>query len=232
MTVPSEQPARVVVDLSHEIHDGLAAYPGLPPADVGLHLDHETSRSRYDEQAEFAIGRMEIVGNTATYLDAPYHRYRDGTDVAGIPLDRLVDLPTVVVDARDDAGRERCLDLILPPGSLAGRAVVFRTDRDRLWGTDRYWRAGPYLGVMTVDQLVHHRPALVGVDFANVDDPNDPSRPVHTRLLGEGIPIVEHLTGLDRLPPDARTSFVPLAVRGAPSLPVRAYAIWQEPRGH
>jgi kynurenine formamidase len=230
-TATQPRPNLVVADLSHELRDGLPAYPGLPPARIGLHLEHAASRDRYAGQAEFAIGQLSFVGNTGTYLDAPYHRYRDGVDVAGIPLDRLVDLATVVIDGTQTAAEGRRLDLILPPGPLAGRAVLFRTDRSRLWGSDAYFEPGPYLGPATIDQLVHHRPAVVGVDFANIDDPDDPSRPAHTRLLGEGIVVVEHLRDLDRLPADARSSYVPLAVVGAPSMPIRAFATWQEPRG-
>ena len=224
------RPDRVVADLSHELREGMPAYPGLPPARIGLYLDHAASRERYHGQAEFAIGHLAFVGNTGTYLDAPYHRYRHGVDVAGIPLDRLVDLATVVMDVTQAAADSQRLDLILPPMPLTGRAVLFRTDRSQLWGSDAYFERGPYLGPTTVDQLVHHRPAVVGVDFANIDDPDDASRPAHTRLLGEGIVVVEHLRDLDRLPADVRTSYVPLAVLGAPSMPIRAFATWQEPR--
>jgi arylformamidase len=225
------RPGRGVAHLTHQPRDDMPAYPGLPPARIGLYLDHATSRDRYDGQAEFAIGQLAFVGNTGTYLDAPYHRYRNGIDIAGIPLDRLVDLATVVIDVTSAAAVARRLDLILPPGPLAGRAVLFRTDRSRLWGTDAYFEPGPFLGPTTIDQLVHHRPAVVGVDFANIDDPDDPSRPAHTRLLGEGIVVVEHLRNLNRVPADARSSYVPLAVVGAPSVPIRAFATWQEPRG-
>lgn len=221
-----------VVELSHPIYDGMPVYPGLPSPHVGVHVDHETSRPTYEAQAEFAIGRLELVGNVATYLDSPFHRFRDGADVSQLPLHRLVGLPTVVVDARRDAERGRRLDVILDRGSLAGRAVLVRTGWDERWGTDVYWDPGPYLGEVTVQQLVHHRPALVGVDFWNVDDPDDPARPAHTALLGQGIPIVEHLTNLRAVHDDSRTFVVPLAVQGAPSVPVRAFAMrWQEPTG-
>jgi arylformamidase len=217
---------RTVIDLSHPIHDGMDAYPGLPSPAVGLHIDHEGSRAQYDEQAEFAIGRFELVGNVGTYLDSPFHRYPDGPDVSDLPLAGLVDLPTVVVDARQHAQQGRCLDVVLADiGSLAGRAVLFHTGWDRRWGSPAYWEPGPYLGEVTIEQLLHHRPALVGVDFWNVDDPDDPRRPAHTRLLGDGIPIVEHLTRLGEIPADARTFVVPLPIEGAPSVPVRAFAI-------
>jgi kynurenine formamidase len=213
-----------IAELSHIIRDGMPSYPGLPRPRIGLHLDHAASRSRYDDQAEFAIGALELVGNTGTYLDSPYHRYPDGVDVSQLPLERLVDLPTVVVDARAEAGEARGLELTVE-GSLTGAAVLIRTDWDRRWGSEGYWEPGPYLGAGTVAQLVEHDPALVGVDFWNVDDTHDPARPVHTALLGVGIPIVEHLRALDAVAADARTFVVPLAVVGAPCLPVRAFAI-------
>jgi kynurenine formamidase len=215
-----------VIDLSHPIRDGMPTYPGLPRPVVEFHVDHAASRPHYDHQAEFAIGRVELVGNTGTYLDSPFHRYPDGPDIAALPLDRLVDLPTVVVDARAAADTGRCLDLVLASaGPLAGRAVLIRTDWDRRWGTEAYWQPGPYLGQVTRQQLVHARPALVGVDFWNVDDPGDTARPAHTQLLGAGIPIVEHLTNLAAVPAEARTFVVPLAIEGAPSVPVRAFAL-------
>jgi arylformamidase len=215
-----------VVDLSHPIRDGMPAYPGMPRPVIGLHVDHATSREMYDHQAEFAIGRFELVGNVGTYLDSPFHRYPDGADISELPLAGLVDLDTVVVDARDEAAAQRRLDLLLAAaGPLAGRAVLIRTGWDRRWGTDGYWQPGPYLGEVTLQQLVHARPAVVGVDCWNVDDPDDPRRPAHTQLLGAGIPIVEHLTGLGDLTDGARTFVVPLAIRSAPSVPVRAFAL-------
>jgi arylformamidase len=213
-----------VIDLSHVIRDGMPTYPGLPRPVVALHTDHAASRAQYDDRAEFAIGRFELVGNVGTYLDSPFHRYRDGADVSALPLAALVALPTVVVDVAAAARRGRCLDPLLAV-PLAGRAVLFRTGWDERWGADAYWEAGPYLGGAVLDQLVHARPALVGVDFWNVDDPQDPRRPAHTRLLGAGIPVVEHLTRLGDVPDGARTFFVPLAIEHAPSVPVRAFAV-------
>lgn len=215
---------RRVVELSHPIHHGMAAYPGLPSPVVELHTGHEESREKYSGLAEFAIGRLELVGNVGTYLDSPYHRYADGPDVSQLPLERLVDLETVVIDARDAARRARRLDPALPDG-LSGRAVLFHTGWDARWDTDAYWEPGPFLGETTISQLVDARPALVGVDFWNIDDTGDPARPAHTQLLAAGVPLVEHLTGLAGVTPDARTFVVPLAVRGVPSIPVRAFAV-------
>jgi kynurenine formamidase len=215
-----------IVEISHPITHGMATYPGLPRPVIGLHVDHGASRQRYDNKAEFAVGFVEMVGNTGTYVDSPLHRYPGGDDVSALPLERLIDLPTLVIDARHHASEGRQLELLLgDEDALGGRAVLIRTGWDSRWGTDAYWELGPFLSPRTVERLVRSQPALVGVDCWNVDDPNDLARPAHTQLLAAGVPIVEHLTGLSAVTGTARTFVVPLAVRAAPSLPVRAFAL-------
>lgn len=213
-----------VVDLAHAIEDGMPVFPGLPAPRIGAHLDHDGSRPRYGGEAEFYFGTIEMPGNTGTYVDSPFHRYRDGADLAGVPLERLVDLPGVVVDASADGGR--ALDLDLPSGDLRGHAVLVRTGWDARWGSESYWEPGPYLSKGSVDGLLRAGAALVGVDFWNADDVEDPSRPVHTRLLAEEVGIVEHLRNLGPLPASGFRFFAPvLAIRGGASFPVRAFAL-------
>jgi kynurenine formamidase len=212
-----------VLEISHHLTDGMATYPGLPAPSVALHTAHAGARSDGGVAPGFAVGRIDMVGNTGTYLDSPFHRFPDGDDIARLPLERLVDLPTTVVDAREVSTRE--VDLPLSEGQVTGRAVLFRTGWDARWGTDDYWIPGPFLAPGVVDRLLAARPAVVGVDFWNVDDVVGPDRSVHTRLLGAGIPIVEHLRGLGGVPDHARTFVVPLAVVGAPSVPVRAFVL-------
>lgn len=214
-----------ITQISHRIVDGMPGFPGLPRPRVTLYRDHAASRPCYDGRAEFAIGRVDWVGNVGTYVDSPLHRWRSAPDVSALPLERLVDLPTVVVDVREVAAADRCVDVVLPGSALAGRAVLFRTGWDQRWGTEAYWDPGPFLGPRTVRQLMDHGPALVGVDCWNIDDTADPARPAHTALLGEGIPVVEHLCHLGGLGHADRTFVVPLAVVGAPSFPVRAFAL-------
>jgi arylformamidase len=209
------------VDLSFEIEDGMPVYPGfLPEPRIDAILDHDSSRPRYESKAEFYLGRVAMSGNTGTYVDAPFHRYRDREDLANLPLDRLAGLPGVVVDASAEPG-----PVDLPLDSVAGRAVLVRAGWDRRWGTDAYWEPDPWLSPAALDLVVDGGAALVGVDWTNVDDTTDPARPAHTRLLGAGIPIVEHLRGLDQLPEDGFRFFAvpPRIVRGA-SFPVRAFA--------
>lgn len=222
--------AAELVDLAHPIHDGMAAYPGLPAARVRPVVTHAASRARYAGQAEFCLTEVAFASNTGTYLDSPWHRHPDGPDVGALPLEALAALPGVVLDGVGDASGALDVDL-RDEGSLTGHAVLVRTGWDAHWGADRYWR-GPHLSRDAVEQLAAAGPALVGVDFANVDDTADPVRPAHTILLGAGVLVVEHLARLDRLPHRGFVLHcVPLAVRGAASMPVRPYAeVRQEER--
>ncbi len=211
------------VELSHVLEDGTGAYPGLPQPSIGPYLDHDASRSRYNDKAEFYLGRIDTVTNVGTYLDSPFHRFRDGDDLAAVSLDRVADLPGVVLSAAP--GSVRPLAVTATVTELAGRAVLVRTGWDRYWGTEAHAKDPPFLPPDLVAMLVEAKAKLVGVDFLNVDDTSDPSRPAHTRLLGEGVLIVENLTNLSSLPRDGFIfSAVPLRVVRGASFPVRAYA--------
>jgi kynurenine formamidase len=214
---------RRFIELSHVLENGTGAYPGLPEPVIGAHLDHDASRSRYGGKAEFYLGRVEMVTNVGTYLDSPFHRFRDGEDLAAIALERVAGLPGVVLDA--DASGGRSLSFPVDTAALSGRAVLVRTGTDRHWGTDAYKENGPFLSEGFVKALIRAKATLVGVDFLNVDDTSDPSRPVHTGLLRAGILIVENLTNLGALPfGDFLFSAVPLRIVRGASFPVRAFA--------
>jgi kynurenine formamidase len=211
----------VIVDLSHRITDGLVTYPGLPGPVIDDHVTREASRERYAPGYEFQIGRIEMVSNTGTYLDTPFHRFADGHDLAGLDLARVVGVPGLLVDV---AGQEA----VLPAGvDVAGRAVLFRTGWDRHWATDAYGEPEhPFVGLAAVERLVADGAAVVGIDSVNIDDTRTGARPVHTALLAAGIPIVEHLRGLDRLTGAVFTfTAVPPAVVGMGTFPVRALAV-------
>lgn len=213
-----------LIDLSHPIQDGMAAYPGLPPVRIFTILDHDESRGRYEGQAEFLLGGAELAGNTGTYLDAPFHRFREREDLAAVPLDKVADLSGVILDAD---GSEGAVSLQgVDEASFRGRAVLVRTGWDARWGSDAYWSDAPFLSGSVVERLIAAGVRLVGVDFGNVDDTDDLSRPAHTGLLAAGIPIVENLRGLERLPRDGFVFFAPpiAIVRGA-AFPVRAFAV-------
>ncbi len=213
-----------LVDLSHVVAHGLETYPGLPAPAISDHLSRVASRAHYAPGTEFQIGRIEMVANTGTYLDAPFHRFADAIDLAGLPLERIADLAGVVVDA---SAADRCIGVeSLPDGDLRGCAVLFRTGWSRHFGTPRYAVGHPFLAGAVAEQLALRQAALVGIDSLNIDDTSDGARPVHTALLRAGIPIVEHLTDLDALPGAAFRFFaVPVKVRGMGTFPVRAFAI-------
>jgi arylformamidase len=214
------------VDLSHTIENGTRTYPGLPAPAISEFLSREESRRTYAPGTEFSIGRIDMVGNTGTYLDAPFHRYPDGEDLAGLALDRIADLPGIVVRAGDPP--ERALGPELFDGrDLAGRAVLVHTGWSRHWGAAEYFVGHPHLAAATATRLARARVALVGIDSLNVDGTEDGERPAHSILLAAGIPIVEHLTALERVPDvDFRFFAVPPRVRGLGTFPVRAFAFF------
>jgi arylformamidase len=223
-----------VLDLSHPLRDGMEVYPGLPSPRVVPVLSRESSRAHYAPGTEFFIGELQVVGNAGTYLDAPFHRFHQGADLAGLPLDRLVDLPVQVIRAAETGPTRRSWpalgpELLPPPERLRGRAVLFHTGWDRGWETPTYFSGEhPFLTRETAERLAAAGPALVGTDACNVDDVADPSRPAHTLLLGAGIPILENLRGLAGLPGEgegARFFAAPTAVQGMASIPVRAFAL-------
>jgi kynurenine formamidase len=211
------------VELNHVLEDGMMAYLGLPRPKIGPFLDHKESRSRYKDKAEFYLGKVDMVCNLGTYLDSPFHRYSDGADLSQIPLERVAGVPGIVFDAVISSNRS--ITLHSDESELKERTVLIRTGWDKWWGTESYYEPGPYLSVESIDLLIRSKAMLVGVDFWNVDDTTDPTRPAHTRLLASNILIVEHLCNLSALP---RTGFrfyaAPLRVIRGASFPVRAFA--------
>jgi arylformamidase len=212
------------VDLSHPIVAGMTTYPGIPGPALRTFVSREDSARRLAAGVSFDIQRLDMVANTGTYLDAPFHFHREGADVAELPLERIVDVPIVVVRAQ---GRTRIeASLLGDPGLLWGSAVLVHTGWSRRWGTDGYVTGSPYLTAGTARALVEANVALVGIDALSVDDVADLGRPAHHSLLGAGIPLLEHLTNLDALPDTgARLTALPAPVRGMGSFPVRAVAV-------
>jgi kynurenine formamidase len=216
---------RTRIDLSHAVEDGMVTYRGLPAPIVCDYLSHERSRDRYGGESEFHFGFVGMVSNTGTWVDAPFHRYRDGIDLAELPLDRLVDLDAVTVNL--DGSRTRAIErAALAPYDVNGRAVLIHTGWDRHWGTDAYFDGHPFLAGDAARHLVEQDVTLVGIDSLNVDDTDDAARPAHSALLAAGIPICEHMTNLAALPGDGyRFSAVPVKVRALGTFPVRATAV-------
>jgi len=211
------------LDLSHTIVDGMITYPGLPAPLICDFLSRTASRARYGDGVEFHIGRIDMVANTGTYIDAPFHRYAEGKDLADLPLESLADLDAVLVDASGETGGigPNAFDRV----EVRGKAVLVRTGWDAHWGTPRYLSGNPFLTADAAACLVARGARLVGIDSLNIDDMQDLARPVHSTLLGAEIPIVEHLCHLGPLPDrDFRFSAVPARVVGFGSWPVRAFA--------
>lgn len=214
----------MIIDLSHRLEPGMPAYPGLPVPHFHTFLSHAQAaqHAHYAPGVTFEIARYELGGNTGTYVDAPFHRHATGDDLASLPLEKLVDLPGVLVRANADGpiGPKAFLDV-----EVKGKAVLVRTDWSKRWGGD-YFRSGPFLTGEACEHLVRYKATLVGIDCANIDNMQDPARPAHSILLAAGIPIVEHLTALDKL---ADTPFhffaAPPAIVKGTSFPVRALAI-------
>ena len=200
----------------------MAPYPGLPIPRIGAHLDHAASRSHYDGE-EFFLGKVDMPANVGTYLDSPFHRFSEREDLAKIPLERLIGLDGVVIDA-SGAG-DRSINPALPAMDLRGMAVLIRTGWATRWGSESYWEPGPYLTEEFAERLQGAGAGLVGVDCWNVDDTTTRRRPVHTRFLDAGVLIVEHLCNLERLPTQGFSFSAPvLAIEGGASFPVRAFA--------
>jgi arylformamidase len=217
--------ARTWVELSHVISAGMITYPGLPAPTITPHLTREASRQVYAHGTEFAMDVITMIGNTGTYLDSPYHRYDGGTDLAGLALSSLADLPAVVI--RTLGSHARGVDVGALAGvEVAGCAVLLHTGGDPHWGTPDYARDAPILTGAGADWLVERGARLVGIDSVNIDDTaSGGHRPAHSALLAAGIPIVEHLTGLDELPPfGTRFTAAPPLVQDFGTFPVRAYA--------
>lgn len=211
------------VDLSHTVENGMITYPGLPAPIICDYLSRESSRDRYAPGVEFQIGRIEMVANTGTYLDAPFHRYADRMDLARLPLESLADLDAVVVRTLPGAGRaitRTQFDRV----DVQGKAVLVQTGWDAHWRTEHYLSGHPFLTADAADYLLAQGVLLVGIDSLNIDDTADLARPVHSTLLAADVPIVEHMCNLSGVPDrDFRFFAVPTKVAGFGSWPVRAF---------
>ncbi|HEX2994114.1 MAG TPA: cyclase family protein [Anaerolineales bacterium] len=213
-----------LVDLSHEVEHGMITYKGLPAPIICDYLSREESRSHYSGGTEFSIGKIEMVANTGTYVDSPFHRFADGIDLSELPLASLADLDGMVVHAQS-FGRAipaKAFDGL----DLKGKAVLIHTNWARHWRTDQYFEGQPFLTKEAAECLVEAGAAFVGIDTYNIDDTTDGTRPAHTILLGNRIPICEHMCSLENLPNSGfRFHAAPVKVKAFGTFPVRAYAV-------
>ena len=216
--------SRELIDLSHVVEHGMITYKGLPAPIICDYLSREDSRKHYAAGTEFNIGKIEMVANTGTYVDSPFHRFADGMDLSELPLESLADLEGVVVRVQSLG---RAINAKAFEGiNLKGKAVLVYTDWSRHWRTDQYFEGHTFLTKDAAEFLVEAGAALVGIDTYNIDDTTDGTRPAHTALLGNQIPICEHMRGLD-LSPDSGFHFhaAPVKVKAFGTFPVRAYAV-------
>ena len=213
-----------LIDLSHVVEHGMITYKGLPAPIICDYLSREVSRKHYSVGTEFNIGKIEMVANTGTYVDSPFHRFADGIDLSELPLESLADLEGIVVRVHT-LGRAITADAF-GGTNVKGKAVLIHTDWSRHWGTDQYFEGHTFLTKDAAEFLAGAGAAFVGIDTYNIDDTTDGARPVHTILLENRIPICEHMCGLDLLP-DAGFRFhaAPVKVKAFGTFPVRAYAV-------
>ena len=211
-----------LIDVSHTVEHGMITYKGLPAPIICDWLSREQSRSKYAHGTEFQIGKIEMVANTGTYIDSPFHRYENGKDLSELPLESVANLECIVV--RIDPGATAIDSVPLEASSVSGRAVLFHTGWDRNWRSDAYFENHPHLTERAADWLVKAGAAIVGIDSFNIDSIATGERPVHSVLLGRDIPIVEHMCNLAAVPERGSVfSAVPVKVKGFGTFPVRAF---------
>ena len=213
-----------LIDISHVIENGMQTYPGLPVPVITDYLSHKDAVGRYAEGTTFQLGKIEMVVNTGTYIDAPSHRYEGEADIADLPLNAVANIPGLVVRVDEqtkaiDASHFQHVD-------VRDKAVLVHTGWDKHWRTEKYFSDHPYLTEGAAVYLRDHGAKLAGIDSLNIDGMATGARPVHTVLLAAGIPVVEHLCNLGDVPELGFRFFaVPARVRGAGSFPVRALAL-------
>jgi arylformamidase len=214
-----------LIDVSHAVEHGMITYRGLPAPIICDYLSREESRQHYSEGTEFQIGKIEMVANTGTYLDSPFHRYADGADLSQLLLSEVANLEGIVVRAGDSHGQAIEASMFHHV-DVKDKAVLVQTNWDTHWGSEQYFDGHPFLTSDAARFLVDSSVKLVGIDSLNIDDIRDTTRPVHSILLKAGVPIVEHLCNLVALPDEGFKFFaVPVKVKGMGTFPVRAFGI-------
>lgn len=224
--MPTDKNPRLI-DLSHTVEHGLVTYKGLPAPIICDYLSREASRKYYAPGTEFQIGKIEMVANTGTYLDSPFHRYANGKDLSQLDLNKLANLPAIKVSSHNKSAIDA--ECFSGEANLAGKAVLVETGWSRHWNTPQYYEGHPFLTEDAARFLADSGAALVGIDSHNIDDTGDGTRPVHSILLGAGIPVCEHLCNLQAAPEGGfRFYAVPVKVKALGTFPVRAFALAED----
>ena len=215
-----------LVDLSHTIREHQITYPGVPAPTISP-LVTRAQNANYAPGTSFVMDIVSLPGNTGTYLDTAYHRYEGGADLAELQLETLVDLPVEVFHLSDATTRGIPASVFFDR-DVRGKAVLLHTAWDRNFGTPAYAEGAPFLAPDGVRYLAEQGVLLVGIDSINIDDTSADAlgeRPAHTVFLASKIHVVEHLTGLEALPPSGATlTVVPPKIAGFGTFPVRAFA--------
>lgn len=212
------------IDLSHTIYNGLETYRGLPATVICDFWTREESASKYENGETFQIAKIEMVSNTGTYIDFPFHRYAEGDDCAAVPIEKLTNIAGIKIIL--PYTQQRVIDATCFKGvNVQGKAVLLQTGWDKHWNTDAYHSGGPYLTPEAAEYLVSQKVKMVGIDAHNIDDVSKATRPVHSILLKENIYIIEHMTNMQALPQEGFLFHaLPPKLKGVGSFPVRAYA--------
>ncbi|OGU34181.1 MAG: cyclase [Ignavibacteria bacterium GWB2_35_6b] len=215
---------RKLIDLSHTIEDGIITYKGLPAPIICDYLSREKSKSHYAEGTTFHIGKIEMVANTGTYLDSPFHRYENGKDISELELNAVADLEGILFHA--DKNKRAVEKELFLNHDLKNKAVLVHTGWDKHWKTDQYFEGHNFLTEEAAVYLKENGVKLVGIDSLNIDDTSTGTRPVHSTLLGADVLIVEHMCNLDKIPASSFRFFaVPVKVKGMGTFPVRAFGV-------
>lgn len=213
-----------LIELNHVLEAGIVTYKDIPGPAICDFWTREDSKQFYDTGESFHIGRIDMVANTGTYLDTPFHRYHDGEDCSQVSLTKLAHLDTLVI--RQPYAHILAIGVeALAHADVRGKAVLFHTGWDAHWQHPIYFINHPFLTPEVAHHLAAAGAVLVGIDSYNIDDTRQRARPVHSALLAAGIPIVEHMTNLAALPDTgARFTATPPRIKGMGTFSVRAFA--------
>ncbi len=220
------------IDLSHVFEDNM---PGFKmknedgtftqyTAKIRPFLTHEQSAPKFAGKCSFEITEMTFQTSVGTYIDSPYHRYKDGRDISEIEIEEAV-LPGIVIDARGKGEFQPAgIDTVQKDLDLKGKAVLFNFGWDKYWGSDKY-QSYPFISKELIEFLIDSGVKLVGVDTVNIDNSRDLTRPAHSLLLKKDIFIVENLTNLGKLHnKEFRFFAVPIKGKKVAAMPIRAFA--------
>lgn len=231
MVVSNELDKVVYIDLSHSIENGTVTYPGDPPALIELTLDRKlTSKlNGGGTTSGVEINTIKMVSTSGTYIDAPYHVFEDGKKIKDYPIEKLVNLPSIVVKIPENRNYFDVQDI--SGINVKGKAVLFFSGHDKFFMTPEYGKNAPYLTIELANILVEKGAIFVGIDSPLIDNMEKQSElgiPVHYKLLGADIPICEDLANLELLPTDGFTITALPAKVALESFPARVFATVSE----